>query len=125
MLRISIAFALLASPSILQAQAAADKVDLRVLYVGSESSRRAADFIDFLGAHFEVVGTANYPDFKSSDADAFDVVVLDAEMHPTERSIGIGPQPKLPADYSRATILVSGPGVIVADRQLHAKLDWL
>lgn len=96
-----------------------------VLYVGSAESRRTDDFVEFLNNHFTRVGTAIYPQFTPNDADPYDVVVLDAEMRPSKNSIGIGPQPQLPADYSRATILVNGPGVIVADRQLHAKLDWL
>jgi hypothetical protein len=103
----------------------ARRIPLRVLYAGSPEGARTADFLAFLRDEFSVVGQTSYPDFRPEEADAYDVVILDVEMHPTERSIGIGKQPTLPQDWSRATVLVNGPGVIIADRQLAAKLDWL
>lgn len=45
-------------------------------------------------------------------------------MNPSENSIGIGPQPSLASTYARATVLVNGPGVIVAQRSLKSKIDW-
>jgi hypothetical protein len=107
------------------APAPAPKIDLRVLYAGSAEGPRTADFVKFLREQFTEVGTAVYPEFAPAQADGYDVVILDVEMHPKENSIGIGKQPQLPKDWSRATVLVNGPGVIVADRQLLAKLDWL
>lgn len=107
-----------------QAEKASSKVDLAVLYVGTDGGPRTDSFVRFLGEHFREVGTAVYPKFQSRDADAYDVVVLDVEMKPSDRSIGIGPQPQLPKDYARATVLVNGPGVIVADRQLESKIGW-
>jgi len=102
---------------------AAAKQDLAVLYVGSADGPRKADFVAFLQQHFTTVGTAVYPTFEARQADPYDVVVLDVEMKPKANSIGIGPQPTLPADYARATVLVSGPGVIVSQK-LGSKLDW-
>lgn len=119
-----ILFGLLAAAGAAQQPAApAPKVDLAVLYVGSQDGPRTADFVTFLRRHFATVGTAVYPTFQAQEADPYDVVVLDVEMHPKENSIGIGPQPKLPADYARATVLVNGPGVIVAEK-LGSKIDW-
>ncbi len=106
-----------------QQPAAPTKVDLAVLYVGSANSPRTTDFVNFLQQHFRTVGTAVYPTFQDREADPYDVVVLDVEMHPKENSIGIGAQPKLPANYARATVLISGPGVIVAEK-LGCKIDW-
>lgn len=103
----------------------APKLDLRVLYAGSAEGPRTADFVEFLQEHFAVVGTAVYADLTPADADAYDVVVLDVQMNPTETSIGIGKQPTLPQSWARATVLVNGPGIVVAERQLKAKLDWL
>lgn len=120
-----VALALSASAALSQAPASTPKIDLRVLYAGSAEGPRTADFVQFLRTQFAVVGTAVYAEFTPAQADAFDVVILDVEMHPKENSIGIGKQPQLPKDYNRATVLVNGPGVIVADRQLEAKIDWL
>ena len=50
--------------------------------------------------------------------------LIDVEMKPSDNSIGIGPQPQLPRNYARATVLVNGPGVIVADRQFQSKISW-
>ena len=125
--RLSVALALAAGvlPTQETARAVADdkKIDLAVLYVGSPDGPRTADFVAFLSSHFIRVGKTVYATFRAEEADPFDVVVLDVEMHPSENSIGIGPQPKLPPDYARATVLVNGPGVIVA-RQLGSKIDW-
>jgi len=115
---------LLAAVTPAQAPAAADpKVSLDVLYVGSKDGARTPDFVAFLQQHFRRVNTAVYRDFQATDADPYDVVVLDVEMQPKENSIGIGPQPVLPAGYARATVLVNGPGVIVAEK-LGSKIDW-
>src|SRR5690606_10191372 len=105
------------------AQTTDTKQPLAVLYVGSAEGPRTANLVDFLQRHFARVGTAGYPTVDAKQADAYAVGVPDAEMHPKENSIGIGPQPKLPADYARATVLVNGPGVIVA-QQLGSKIDW-
>lgn len=53
----------------LPAQDAPAKVDLKVLYVGSESGPRTADFVRFLEGHFVEVGTAVYPTFREEQAD--------------------------------------------------------
>jgi hypothetical protein len=99
------------------------KQELAVLYVGSAEGPRTSDFVQFLQQHFTTVGTAVYANFDARQADPYDVVVLDVEMKPKENSIGIGPQPTLPADYARATVLISGPGVIVSQK-FGSKLDW-
>ncbi|MEO0479702.1 MAG: hypothetical protein AAF196_09500 [Planctomycetota bacterium] len=128
--KLSLAATLVVASSLpLEAAAAAaapqtDKVDLAVLYVGSDGGPRTEDFVRFLGEHFATVGSAVYPRFEASQANDYDVVILDAEMKPTDGSIGIGPQPQLPEDYDRATVLVNGPGVIVADRQFESKIGW-
>ena len=114
---------LLTATAAAQHPAPTPKIDLAVLYVGSEDGPRTTDFVTFLRQHFATVGNAVYPTFQAQEADPYDVVILDVEMHPKENSIGIGPQPKLPADYARATVLVNGPGVIVAEK-LGSKIDW-
>jgi len=121
--RIVLLFGLLAAATPAQAPATAEKVPLDVLYVGSKDGARTPDFVQFLQQHFRRVSTAVYSDFQATDADPYDVAVLDVEMHPKQNSIGIGPQPTLPPGYARATVLVSGPGVIVAEK-LGCKIDW-
>lgn len=121
--RLALLAGLLATALPAQQPAPQNPVDLAVLYVGSADSQRTDDFTTFLRQHFARVGTAVYAQFQAAEADPYDVVVLDVEMHPKENSIGIGPQPKLPAGYARATVLISGPGVIVAEK-LGCKIDW-
>lgn len=99
------------------------RIDLRVLVTGVPGSERLDHFRAFLEEEFVGVGTANYSEFTAADAEGYDVVVIDAEITPTPNAIGLPPRPSLSRDYDRATVLVSGPGAILA-RPLGLKTDW-
>ncbi|WP_145188582.1 hypothetical protein [Planctomycetes bacterium Pla163] len=96
----------------------------RVLYAGSPDCERSRQFMALLGEHFAAVEFTDYSGFTGAAADGFDVVVLDADVRPTERSIGLPRRPELADDYDRATVLIGAGGVIVAER-FESKLDWL
>ena len=102
---------------------ATDKIDVAVLVTGRDDGARRDDFAAFLRLHFARVGTASYSDFTATDAEGYDVVVLDAEVRPQPGRIGLPPMPQLGDDYARATVLVQGAGAIVGDRA-ERKIDW-
>ena len=102
----------------------ADKIKLRVLYAGVPGEVRTADFVAFLEKHFTKVGQAGYSQFQPKMADEYDVVIFDAEPKPTPGHIGLPKRPSLPQDYNRASMLMSGAGVL-AVRSMQPKIDWL
>jgi len=86
----------------------AAKADPRVLYVGNPGSAREKDYIAFLSPHFPQLKTADLAKFDPALAKDSDVVILDydAEFN--------APRPKLPPDYSRATITVGVVGALIS-----------
>jgi hypothetical protein len=100
---------------------------LRVLYVGNPSSNRAVDFATFLSRHFGAVKISELVAFRESDADGFDVVIIDWS---DEASQSAGPPPLVPAGfrlsdvYSRPTVLLGGAGGQIAGRS-RLKFSWL
>jgi hypothetical protein len=108
-----------------QAPSQADgRIKLRVLYAGVPGDSRTTDFVTFLEQHFTKVGQAPYSEFKPSMADGYDVVIFDAEPKPKPGHIGLPRPPRLPPDYDRASVLVSGAGVLAVEA-LQTKIDWL
>lgn len=103
---------------------AADKQPLRVLYCGDPGSPREAEFVAFLNQNFENVATGSFTRFKPSDADNFDVVILDWSRLYTPAGLRLPQRPILPPSYDRPTILVGGAGGTLGG-ELHLKLDWL
>lgn len=101
------------------------KLPQRVLYAGTKDAERSRQFLDLLGEHFAAVEFADYSAFAPARADDFDVVIFDADVQPTERSIGLpSSRPQLPADWDRPSVLIGAGGVIVAE-EFESKLDWL
>ena len=103
---------------------APSKLDARVLYAGVPGAPRTGEFVAFLSQHFAKVGSTDYSQFRAEEADGYDVVIFDAKPNPTARSIGLPSAPSLPADFRRASVLISGAG-INAFRKQKLKLDWL
>jgi hypothetical protein len=93
------------------------KINLRVLFAGKPGDARSKAFVGFLEEHFTKVGQASYSDFQPAMADQYDVVVFDS---PASQ----GAAPKLPANFNRASVLISGAGVRAIE-PVKAKLDWL
>jgi hypothetical protein len=103
---------------------AAQQLPQKVLFAGSPDTDRSREFVALFEKHFAKVACVDYSQFEPSQADGFDVVVLDALVKPTPGRIGLPPSPKLPADFNRATVLIGGAGVMAVE-PLSSKLDWL
>lgn len=89
---------------------AGDKINLRILYAGLLDTDRQKDFVKFLSGHFKEVGIADFLNFKPTQTEDFDVVILDhdgAEFR--------APRPDVSRDYSRATITMGVPGAFISN----------
>ena len=104
-------------------EAARPKSDLRILVTGIVGSERLDGYAEFLRREFKTVGTTSYSKFRPEQAVDFDVVIFDCEYRPTPGRIGLPPSPKLPKDYDRASVFVSGAGSRIG-RALETKIDW-
>jgi hypothetical protein len=85
------------------------KIDLRVVYVGMPGPGRADDFVPFLGKHFAEVGHGDLAEFRESDADGYDVVILDYDGDGFK-----APRPSLSRTYARPTVLVGVMGALLS-----------
>ena len=101
-----------------------EKIALDVLYAGTPDSAWTADFVGFLREHFSTVGTTSYTNFQAEEANPYDVVIFDCEIRPQPGRIGLEPRPKLPEDFNRASVMIGGPGTLLAE-SFKSKIDWL
>ena len=101
-----------------------DKVELKVLYAGRAESGRSDRFAEYLSKHFTEVGRADFSAFTPSQADGYDVVILDCEIQPTPGRIGLAQPPRLPSNYDRATVVIGG-AVMAVESTVKPKMDWL
>jgi len=90
-------------------QPAADRVNLRILYVGQPRSPRQKDFTAFLKAHFTAVGTADLANFDFSGSEDFDVTVFDYDGDGFK-----APRPRLPDGFSRPVVTVGVAGGLMS-----------
>jgi hypothetical protein len=81
----------------------AEKISLSVLYMGEPESARAKDFAQFLGEHFTKVEVMDTAKFAPAQTAGYDVVILDYD--PASKDLGRVSKLKLPADYSKPTVL--------------------
>jgi hypothetical protein len=96
-----------------------EKIGLRILYAGLPNTDREKDFVDFLKKHFQQVETTDYYAFTGSYTADFDVAIID------HNGLGFNvPTPKIPRQYSRATVTVGVPGAFLCDR-LSLKTGYL
>ena len=84
------------------AQPAAKKFDLKILYAGVPGSVREKDFVEFLSKHFKQVKSEGYAKLEESSVKPFDVVIIDAVNDDFKIEI-----PAFIKDYSKPTILMS------------------
>jgi len=89
----------------------AEKIDLRILYVGQPDTERTKDFIEFLSKNFEKVGNIDKKTFNEHKTDEFDVIVIDEIIN-------------ISREYLRATVTIGGAGTRVGDR-LSLKTGYL
>ena len=107
------AFGLLVpAPRCLAQAPAAEKLALRILYVGHAGSEREADFVAFLRQHFRQVSTGNLASFDAKQAVDADVILFDYDGDGFK-----APQPKLAATYARPTVTIGVAGGLWASRQ--------
>lgn len=98
--------------STVKQDATAEKIPLKILYVGIPDTERTKDFVTFLSANFAEVKTMNVGAFKEEETKDSDVVILDKD--------GVewgsrGDTPPLSAlkvsdSYAKATMTLGIPG---------------
>jgi hypothetical protein len=133
-MRYSLLVAALAALALPGPTAAAEKVNLKVLYAGNPGSPRAKDFVAFLGQHFARVGETDYGKFSAEEAKGFDVVILDGTNMPpggeggkagANRTGGSSwRSTRLSPDFDRPAVLVGTVGCFLT-RPLRLKIDCL
>ena len=104
------------SPS---APAASEMSKLRILYAGHPGTDREKDFVGFLKMYFDVVQTGNLQTFKESDAQGFDVTLLDWDWNATN-----GPRPRVSPSFSRPVMTLGVPGGFMC-RQWKLKTGYM
>jgi len=82
---------------------APEKISLSILYAGKPESARANDFARFLREHFTKVEVMDTAKFAPAQTAGYDVVILDYD--PASKDLGRVSKLKLPADYSKPTVL--------------------
>lgn len=92
---------------------------LRVLYAGHPGTDREKDFVDFLAKHFETVMTSDLKAFKDSDAEGFDVTILDYDGDGFK-----APRPRIPRSFARPVITMGVAGAFICG-SLNLKTDYL
>ena len=86
----------------------ANRINLRILYAGHPDSKREKEFVQFLTSHFAGVETGDLVTFQESQAESFDVIILDYD--------GDGfnaPRPQLSPEYARPTVTVGVAGALI------------
>jgi len=89
----------------------AEKIDLRILYVGQPDTERTKDFIEFLSKNFEKVGNIDKKTFNEHKTDEFDVIVIDEIIN-------------ISREYSRPTVTIGIAGTKIGD-YLDLKTGYL
>ena len=100
-------------------ETARGSLNLKILYAGMPETRRAKDFMDFLGKYFTEVKFTDFLGFDENRTTGFDVVILDYDGRELR-----APLPKISRQYSRATITVGVPGAMLCSR-LSLKTGYL
>lgn len=93
--------------------AAGPLLPLKVVYLGSENSPRASEFVDFLQTRFEQVAKRNREGLDLESVSTFDVVVLDWSQHetPLEKAKSpLGPR----TNWSKPTVLLGSAGLMMS-----------
>jgi hypothetical protein len=92
--------------------------DLKVLYVGSATSTRAADFKAFLGTNVAQVEVAARGGFDPARASKFDVVLLDWSQAESRGEFPPKKSPLGPRDgWTKPMVLLGSAG-------LHVSIVW-
>ncbi len=105
--------------------AAAELLDVKVLYAGHPGSDREEDFRSFLRAQVRQVATTDFRTFTVEQARDYDVILFDwTSIYPRDHDgriashagvLDIPTPPRLPTDFDRPAILIGHAGGSVAD----------
>ncbi len=106
------------------ADAAGEKISLRVLYVGHPGTEREKDFVGLLEKHFTKVGKADLAKVEVKDAEGFDVVVLDYGELIIKGNAIVTPRVPFGRGYSRPVLTIGASGALVSD-SLGLKTGYL
>jgi hypothetical protein len=106
------------------ADAAREKISLRVLYVGEPGTEREKDFVGFLEKHFAKVGKADLEKVEAKDGDGFDVVIVDYSGLTIKGNAIITPRVAFGRGYSRPILTIGAAGALVCDN-LGLKTGYL
>lgn len=86
--------------------------ELKVLYIGAE---RTDHFVDFLAEHVQKVESTDRDSFKTSQADSFDVVLLDWPQSEKTREIRAESSPLgQRGQWAKPTVLLGSAGLNIA-----------
>jgi hypothetical protein len=111
-----LALAALVAPSLTAATRSGNLDELKVLYLGDTGTPRAQQFTGFLSKNVGRVEAASQKDFRPTDADDFDVVLLDwpqSEKTREEWQAGRSPLGNR-ATWSKPTVLLGSAGLNLA-----------
>ena len=93
------------------------KIQARILYAGNVGTARQKEFVDFLKTYFTQVSTADITKFQARDADACDVLLIDAQAKEGGTSALDVPSLTLPDNFSKPTITIGVMGGLFASRR--------
>jgi hypothetical protein len=116
------ALLLLLLPQPAQSQTAPQaKITAKILYAcnynGNVSSARAKEFVDLLKTYFTDVGTVDVTKLQARDADAYDVLLVDAEAKGDGASALDVPNLTLPDNFSKPTVTIGVMGGLFTSRR--------
>jgi hypothetical protein len=100
------------------------KSPLRVGYFGRLQTARGKDFVAFLEQHFAAVGQSELTEFRQSEAERFNVVILDYDEVKIVNNRIQMPEVQLDRRFARPTVTIGATGALVCDR-LRLKTGYL
>ncbi|MBI3819375.1 MAG: hypothetical protein HY286_11830 [Planctomycetes bacterium] len=119
-IQITLPIALLALAGVCDAQDSRPaRLPQRILYIGDSGSPRAKAFNEFLGETFSKVAVEDRANYKSGDADAFDVVLLDWPQTPMTPGAENSFPPKISpignrANWNKPMVLLGSAGLMLS-----------
>ena len=94
--------------------------EMNILYAGHLGSDREKDFVAFLKKHFTKVETSDFSKFNGSQAEGYDVTILDYDGDGFK-----APRPtSIPQSFRKPLVTVGVVGAFVCG-DLRLKMDYL
>ncbi len=109
-----------ANPTTAKTPTAADgKIEMSLYYAGHPGSKREKDFVDFLNKHFAKIETGDLAAFDGSQAEGFDVTILDYDGDGFK-----SPRPRIPHTFTGPVMTMGVTGAFISG-QRSLKTDYL